>query len=188
MAISTAHIVSHYAQPKPKGFRWSPKPLKLARKYPVLPLRERAHSAQPPTPTSAQPVVRVQDEHHTEKPLIEDEVNVEGRLGGGQQDSSSSNDPNSPDTASSESAAGRVGMSPEEFIRNALPSTHTFTQPSPPDVRLVPTPSHRLRPSSSLSNISFGSNRSRPPSAMSTSGHAHRSSSRASVTHRAQLA
>lgn len=29
----------------------------------------------------------------------------------------SSNDPNSPDTASSESAAGRVGMSPEEFIR-----------------------------------------------------------------------
>ncbi|CAE6423093.1 unnamed protein product [Rhizoctonia solani] len=187
MAINTAHIVSHYAQPKPRGFQWSPRPLKLAKTYPPPP-RTRTSAAQPSPPDAPQPVVRVQNEQQEETSLVEKNtvgVSESQPSSEGQLETTSSIDSTSPLSTNPELiVAEQLGMSPEDFLRNALPSTHTFTQPtptaSPSHSRLEISP-HRLRPSSSMSNISSGSNRSRPPSAMSIGGQTRRSSSRTSV-------
>ncbi|KAF8699084.1 hypothetical protein RHS03_07337, partial [Rhizoctonia solani] len=176
MAINTAHIVSHYAQPKPRGFQWNPRPLKLAKSYPV-PSRPRIPSAQS-LPDAPQPVVRVQNEQQEESIPVEE----------AKPDVSDSNNTTSPLSINSELVA-EPGVSPEDFLRNALPSTHTFSQPTPTHTPMVTpshsrldlSPPHRLRPSSSMSNISSTSNRSRPPSAMSVSSRTRRSSSRTSL-------
>ncbi|KDN48745.1 hypothetical protein RSAG8_02732, partial [Rhizoctonia solani AG-8 WAC10335] len=178
MAINTTHIVSHYAQPKPRGFQWNPRPLKLAKSYPAPP-RARRTGAQS-SPSGTQPVVRIQNERREESaPLDESAADGEG-----QPDTASSNDPTSPSSTNPELIVVEFGISPEDFLRNALPSTHSFAQltptTTPTNSRLDVSP-HRLRPSSSMSNISSGSNRSRPPSAMSLGGQTRRSSSRTSV-------
>ncbi|KAF8674062.1 hypothetical protein RHS04_07437 [Rhizoctonia solani] len=188
MAINTAHIVSHYAQPKPRGFQWNPRPLKLAKSYPV-PSRPRIPSAQS-SPDAPQPVVRVQNEQQEESiPVEEAKPDVsESQPEESQVETASSNNTTSPLSINSELVA-EPGVSPEDFLRNALPSTHTFSQPTPTHTPMVTpshsrldlSPPHRLRPSSSMSNISSTSNRSRPPSAMSVSGRTRRSSSRTSL-------
>ncbi|KAH7341557.1 hypothetical protein B0J17DRAFT_647092 [Rhizoctonia solani] len=186
MAINTAHIVSHYAQPKPRGFQWSPRPLRLAKSYPSPP-RARASAAQPSPSDTSRPVVRVQNERQEETfPVEKNTADAsESQPSEGQLETTSSSDSSSPSSTNPELiVVEQPGVSPEDFLRNALPSTHTFTQPtptaSPSHSRLDISP-HRLRPSSSMSNISSGSTRSRPPSAMSIGGHTRRSSSRTSV-------
>ncbi|CAE6409828.1 unnamed protein product [Rhizoctonia solani] len=184
MAINTAHIVSHYAQPKPRVYQWSPRPLKLAKNYPVPSPRTRTLGT-PPSPDAPQPVVRVQNEQQEESCLAEEtspDVS-ESQPREGQVETASSNDPTSPSSTNPELIT-EPGMSPEDFLRNALPSTHTFSQPTPkvtPSHSRLDISPHRLRPSSSMSNISSTSNRSRPPSAMSVSSRTRRSSSRTSV-------
>ncbi|KAG9091470.1 hypothetical protein FRC06_000553 [Ceratobasidium sp. 370] len=72
-------IVSQYAYSRPKGMHWSPKPLALAKRYPLRPIAERTSTAKRSTaPQSVQPVVKVQDEYHEEGSLIEAET--EGTL------------------------------------------------------------------------------------------------------------
>ncbi|KAG9100602.1 hypothetical protein FS749_014192 [Ceratobasidium sp. UAMH 11750] len=173
-------IVSQYAYNRPKGMHWSPKPLVLAKRHPLRPIAERTSVAKRSTaPHVVQPVVKVQDEYHEEGALIESEA--EGTLEGqGQAESSSSGDTNSPVVSIRDLPTSHPGVSPEDFLRNALPATHTFVSAPPVDHRLGITSPHRLRPSSSMSNISSGSNKSRPPSVMSTNGQIRRSSSRTS--------
>ncbi|EUC57108.1 hypothetical protein RSOL_208430 [Rhizoctonia solani AG-3 Rhs1AP] len=184
MAINTAHIVSHYAQPKPRGFQWSPRPLKLAKSYPV-PLRARTSGAPSSPSDTSQPVVRIQNERQEESsPIEESTASDSGQPGEGQLEVTSSSDSTSPSSTKLEIVAEYM-ISPEDFLRNALPSTHAFSQSTPAvtptNSRLDISPPYRLRPSSSMSNLSSGSNRSRPPSSMSFGGHTRRSSSRTSV-------
>ncbi|KAG9125649.1 hypothetical protein FRC07_006771 [Ceratobasidium sp. 392] len=180
--MASTQVVSQYAYNRPKGMRWSPKPLALAKRYPLRPIAERTSFAKLSTaPDAVQPVLKVQNEHHEESALIE--ADNEGASGGqaqGQTDSFSSDDSCSPAVSSGDLPAPYVGVSPEDFLRNALPSTYTFAPTSPVDHRLGVTSPHRLRPSSSMSNISSSSNKSRPPSVMSISGQMRRSSSRTS--------
>ncbi|KAJ1307760.1 hypothetical protein OPQ81_001847 [Rhizoctonia solani] len=184
MAINTAHIVSHYAQPKPRGFKWSPRPLKLAKNYPAPP-RDRTSSTQTPPSDTSQPVVRIQNERQEENSPVELSTGdiSQSQPSEGQLDIAS--DSTSPSSTNPELIVAELGISPEDFLRNALPVTHTFSSPTPTVTplhsRLDISPPHRLRPSSSMSNISSSSNRSRPPSAMSISGQTRRSSSRTSV-------
>ncbi|CUA68476.1 hypothetical protein RSOLAG22IIIB_03513 [Rhizoctonia solani] len=181
MAINTAHIVSHYAQPKPRGFQWNPRPLKLAKSHPAPP-RARTSGAQSSPSDTYQPIVRIQNERQEESSPIESIVDAPtGQPGQGQLEDTSSSDLTSPSSTNPELVIAEPRISPEDFLRNALPSTHGFSQPTPTNSRLDISPPHRLRPSSSMSNISSGSNRSRPPSAMSISGYTRRSSSRTSV-------
>ncbi|QRW03810.1 hypothetical protein RhiLY_02809 [Ceratobasidium sp. AG-Ba] len=172
--MTGTQIVSPYAYHKPKGMHWTPRPLALAKRHPLRPIAERT------SVRSSQPVVKVQDEHHVET-VVEPEADgiVEGEVEG-QPESSSLGDPNSPAASSGVLPTIHVGVSPEDFLRNALPSTYTFAPSSPPaDPRLGISPPHRLRPSSSMSNISSASNKSRPPSVISTH-QLRRSSSRLS--------
>ncbi|CAE6477867.1 unnamed protein product [Rhizoctonia solani] len=185
MAINTAHIVSHYAQPKPRGFQWSPRPLKLAKSYPV-PVRARTSGAPSSPSDTSQPVVRIQNERQEESsPIEQSDASNSGQPGDAQLEVASSSDSTSPSSTNPELIVVETRISPEDFLRNALPSTHAFSQSTPTvtptNSRLDVSPPHRLRPSSSMSNISSGSNRSRPPSSMSFGGHTRRSSSRTSV-------
>ncbi|CAE7192608.1 unnamed protein product [Rhizoctonia solani] len=185
MAINTAHIVSHYAQPKPRGFQWSPRPLKLAKSHPAPP-RARTSSTQSSPSDTSQPIVRIQNEQEEASSVEQNATSAsDSQLDEGKSDTSSPSDPTPPST-NPELIVAEPGISPEDFLRTALPSTHAFSQPtpngSPINSRLdISPPYHRLRPSSSMSNISSGSNRSRPPSSMSIGGHTRRSSSRTSV-------
>ncbi|CAE6483630.1 unnamed protein product [Rhizoctonia solani] len=186
MAINTAHIVSHYAQPKPRGFQWSPRPLKLAKSYPSPP-RARTSGAQLSPSDTTQPVVRIQNERQEETSPVEENttgISISQPVEG-QPETMNPNDSTSPSSTNPELIVPGTGISPEDFLRNALPSTHAFSQTTfvvtPSHSRLDLSPPHRLRPSSSMSNISSGSNRSRPPSSMSIGGQTRRSSSRTSV-------
>ncbi|KAF8606531.1 hypothetical protein BDV93DRAFT_520818 [Ceratobasidium sp. AG-I] len=172
-AISTMHVTSHYA--RPKTLQWAPKPLRLAKKHPLPRLAERMSK---PT-LASQPVLQVQDEHHEVSALIEPETEPTTGAGDVQHESSSSAGMTSPAASSGELPA-LVGISPEDFLRNALPATYTFSPSTPVNNRLELSPPHRLRPSSSMSNISSLSIRSRTPSSMSIHGQLRRSSSRAS--------
>ncbi|KAG8692985.1 hypothetical protein FRC09_010820 [Ceratobasidium sp. 395] len=183
--MTSTQVVSQYAYSKPKGMRWAPKPLALAKRYPLRPIAERTSPTKPSTTGNViQPIVKVQNELHEESALIESEA--EGTLEGQAQDqteSYSSSDSSSPATNSGGLPTSHTGVSPEDFLRNALPSTYAFVSASSAvDHRLGISPPHRLRPSSSMSNISSGSNsnKSRPPSVMSISGQMRRSSSRTS--------
>ncbi|CCO29626.1 hypothetical protein BN14_03644 [Rhizoctonia solani AG-1 IB] len=118
MAINTAHIVSQYAQPKPRGFQWSPRPLKLAKSYPVPSPRARTLTALP-SPDAPQPVVLVQNEQQGESsPAEETSQEVSESLPGeGQlETASSSSDSRSPSSTNPELIA-EPGMSPEDFLR-----------------------------------------------------------------------
>ncbi|GAB1523014.1 hypothetical protein RhiTH_006143 [Rhizoctonia solani] len=119
MAINTAHIVSHYAQPKPRGFQWNPRPLKLAKSYPV-PSRPRIPSAQS-LPDAPQPVVRVQNEQQEESiPVEEAKPDVsESQPEESQVETASSNNTTSPLSINSELVA-EPGVSPEDFLRSVL--------------------------------------------------------------------
>ncbi|KAG8746518.1 hypothetical protein FRC10_004652 [Ceratobasidium sp. 414] len=169
--MSGTQIVSQYAYNKPKGMHWSPRPLALAKRYPLRSIAERTSAARRSTAAQVvQPVVKVQDEYYEEGALIEPEI--EGGLNSG--------DPNSPAVSTRDLPTSHLGVSPEDFLRHALPVTYAFVSAPPVDHRLGVTSPHRLRPSSSMSNLSSGSIKSRPPSVMSTNGQIRRSSSRTS--------
>ncbi|KAG8731458.1 hypothetical protein FRC11_004078 [Ceratobasidium sp. 423] len=115
MAINTTHIVSHYAQPKPRGFQWTPRPLKLAKNYP--PPRARTSGTQPSPSDATQPVVRIQNEQQEETSLenttgISESQPVEGQL-----ETASFNDSTSLSSINPELIVPEPGISPEDFLR-----------------------------------------------------------------------
>ncbi|KAG8727831.1 hypothetical protein FRC12_022189, partial [Ceratobasidium sp. 428] len=148
--MTSTQVVSQYAYSKPKGMRWAPKPLALAKRYPLRPIAERTSPTKPSTTGNVvQPIVKVQNELHEDSALIESEA--EGTLEGQAQGQTESySDSSSPAANSGELPTSHTGVSPEDFLRNALPSTHAFVSaPLAVDHRLGITSPHRLRPSSS---------------------------------------